>query len=61
MQITITIQTDNAAFEGLPLDEVARILRDLAMRMAGNDPANFQQVRLLDANGNTCGKVEIDE
>lgn len=55
--ITITIQTTNAAFEDNQF-EVARILRELA-EAAENDALGERKLR--DINGNTVGKVEIDE
>lgn len=64
-RITITIETDGAAFhddhpgtqaEGL---EVARILRDLA-RTCEDGVGRFR-LRLLDVNGNTCGFVDVTE
>jgi hypothetical protein len=58
--ITITIQTDNDAFQGdAGAHEVARILRDVADRFAGGDVPNG--MRLRDANGNTVGDVEYDD
>jgi hypothetical protein len=67
MKITITINTDNAAFdldnaalqqEGSML-EVARILETLARRFsAGNWP---MEGPIRDINGNTVGDVRIEE
>lgn len=62
MTITITINTDNAAFEPEPADEVERILRRLA-----NDVRDiFQDVledgfSLRDINGNTVGSVTVTD
>jgi hypothetical protein len=60
--ITITIETDNAAFEDNREAEVARILADYARRLAdglANLPLTTQPLR--DINGNTCGRVEVRE
>lgn len=55
-QITITLNTGNAAFTEGPATEVARILRDLAGRIErdGDFPA-----RLRDINGNTVGHLTV--
>lgn len=67
MTITITINTDNAAFEDDneaakqegSMFEVGRILEQLAGRFtAGSWPMGGP---ILDINGNTVGKVEIAE
>jgi len=54
-QITIKIETINAAFEEAPEVEVARILtrvaRELYMLADGQ--------KLRDINGNTCGLIRI--
>ncbi len=56
--ITITIKTDNAAFEdGNRAAEVARILRHLADRIVTDLPP--QPTKLLDRNGNTVGEVKL--
>jgi hypothetical protein len=53
---TLTITTDNAAFEEDARGEVARILRTAAAAIeAGRDTA-----RLRDANGNTVGSFDLD-
>lgn len=66
MDITITINTDNAAFSDDARAEVARILHELAYRVDGIhkpviycDPGDSDDVR--DINGNTIGKVTITE
>jgi hypothetical protein len=55
-RVTIKIETINAAFDDMPLLEVARILRIIAddMDMGGRPPA-----ALHDLNGNACGSVTI--
>lgn len=55
--ITITIKTDNAAFDDkLRAYEVARILRDVARRLTAGErlPEN-----LRDGNGNHVGNVIV--
>ena len=60
-QITITIDTGNAAFEdGAGGSEVARILRTLADRYE-NDGLWDQTHTLRDINGNRVGKATIAE
>lgn len=55
--ITITIRTDNAAFEdGAKWGEVQRILTEVSRRFSGLPP--FDK-RILDANGNTVGEVKL--
>lgn len=53
MPYTITIHTDGAAFDPDPGPEVARILIDLADRIAG--PLALDARTLRDYNGNTVG------
>lgn len=53
--ITITIETDNAAFEDDPGAEVARILREMAAHCA-EDGIGGAEGNYRDANGNTCAK-----
>ena len=57
MNITITLNTDNAAFEDDPGAEVARILRELARRTE----QGFINVGLRDSNGNMVGQCEVSE
>lgn len=58
MQITITINTDNDAFADNPKAEVRRILAEL-FKSGGGLLRTFDGKKLLDANGNTVGKVEV--
>ncbi len=61
MDVTITIKTDNAAFEDDPTHEVARILRKLADQM--EESGLFQSGlsrKLVDFNGNVVGQMEIE-
>lgn len=55
-RITIIIDTDNDAFADMPGQEVAGMLRDLALVFARG---GFPGERLRDSNGNTCGSVAI--
>lgn len=57
MNITITIDTDNAAFEGAEVEEVARILSELAWEIEDN--AHIDDCSLRDINGNTVGHLTI--
>tara|TARA_R110000787_G_scaffold62822_1_gene141872 strand:- start:4111 stop:4296 length:186 start_codon:yes stop_codon:yes gene_type:complete len=59
--IKITIDTDNAAFEphfhsrvGSILDKAARVIRKV-------DRGELVVYKLRDANGSTCGTVELSE
>jgi hypothetical protein len=57
---SITIRTDNDAFQGAAAFELARVLRKLADTIEA-DPAPIIGVShtLRDRNGNTCGKCII--
>lgn len=58
MRVTITIQCDNAAFEGEPLGvETARILERLAKELYSVSDG----YRLRDYNGNTVGTVKVTD
>jgi hypothetical protein len=60
MRVLISIDTDNAAFEGNNLGlELAHILRGLVS--AYEDGAPPEPVKLRDSNGNTAGKVTIKQ
>ena len=65
MNITITINTDNAAFEDDPSSEVARILRQLIDRLtrgaAADDLQEADGIKLRDINGNMVGSVSVEE
>jgi hypothetical protein len=60
MNMTITLNMDNASFED-PNLEVSRILRHLAECLALSDSyIKFGERRsLLDANGNEVGTMEV--
>ena len=51
--VTLSIATDNAAFEDDPRAEVARILREAATKVL-DTPHGFA---LRDLNGNTVGRL----
>lgn len=53
--VTITIKTDNAAFEASPGTEVARILRQLADRLMRGAVGDCP---LMDSNGNKVGEMK---
>jgi hypothetical protein len=54
---TLTIDTDNAAFEDHPQAEVARILHNVAERLL----FPLQEGTCRDVNGNTVGSFAFDE
>ncbi len=62
MNIRITLNTENAAFEDSPDSEVARILHKLADWFE-TDPAGIldgDRVPLFDVNGNKVGLAIVD-
>jgi hypothetical protein len=61
--VTITIHTDNAAFEDDPWGEVASILEKQVARDMRNEYYYVGNVStgLIDVMGNVCGKVTIEE
>lgn len=60
MQLKITIDLGNAAFEDGGTDELDRILSELANRLPEPSDANGSEfVNLYDVNGNHCGAAEI--
>ena len=59
LELKVTIQTVNAAFDECPREECARILRELAARLERGDSYTFP--RLRDSNGNVCCEVEVIE
>ena len=56
-RLTITINTDNAAFERDAFEEVSRILRELS------DELKHRSIptKVRDINGNTVGTVRVSE
>lgn len=62
MTITITISTDNAAFEDSPSWEVIRILRELADKLLMSNSSNLPKLLWLrDVNGNVVGQFVTKE
>lgn len=63
MQITITINTDNAAFSDSMTAETARILRGIVAQLERDeiDIRPDQTVKLRDANGNRVGLLSVAE
>jgi hypothetical protein len=65
MNINITINCDNDAFAGRCGYEAGRILHDLAVSLKGESarviPAVFDGIKLFDINGNTVGRVTVEE
>lgn len=62
--LQLTIHTDNAAFEGTPASEIARILRHAADRIEADDwtgigPDGNPTLLLRDANGNRVGAAAL--
>lgn len=51
---TLTVNTDNAAFEPQPGQELWRILSTLGRRVVDESPAGFEHP-IRDTNGNTVG------
>ena len=58
MKATITIEMDNAAFEGGHATELGRILRALAERIEDDGP-NYAPC--IDSNGNKVGEFNIQD
>lgn len=59
----VRIETDNDAFNGSKAKrkEIARILRYLAVKVAGDGSSDrFQACKLFDLNGNTVGSAILD-
>lgn len=60
MQLTITINMENAAFEPRPAHEALRILREARPKITkAIFEAGFEV--LLDVNGNKVGEIEVTE
>ena len=58
MEFKLSFNMDNAAFDGNPEVEVARILRKLADNVELTQVDNYS---LRDANGNKIGQANIQE
>ena len=61
MHIRIDLDTENAAFEGAPEQETARILRHLADRLERAGGLEADEMKLRDHNGNAVGRCIIEE
>jgi hypothetical protein len=59
MKVTIKIDCGNAAFEGDPGLEIARILEDLAHKIGLGGVAPGGKLPLRDINGNTVGALRV--
>ena len=58
--LTITLTTDNAAFDPSPHAEVARILLRLAQEIAEDAGTHANPYSLRDYNGNLVGTAELE-
>lgn len=58
MNLTITLNTDNAAFCDTPEIEAARILHELADRVEATGLQSGSKFKLHDFNGNTVGELK---
>lgn len=56
-QLLVTISTDNAAFDGDPIVELARLLRETATRLVNGSIAGV----IRDVNGNAVGEFIYTE
>lgn len=56
MTITITLSTENAAFENHAGEEIARILKELAQQIGGWPGRSDFTLEIRDFNGNRVGK-----
>ncbi len=59
MQLRITINLDNAAFKGGGVEEVERLLADIATRIPDPLDQTGGALNLTDCNGNHVGTAEI--
>jgi hypothetical protein len=57
--ITITIETNSAAFEDDENEELARIFRKLVIDIYARGQFGLKNKKLHDINGNTVGRVVI--
>jgi len=61
VRFTLSIDCDNAAFDEIHGDEVARILRDTARRLEGSPLRDGESGALRDINGNEVGQWLAEE
>ena len=59
--ITLTINTDNDAFQDDPWGEVASILESIATDMREHPNLEDRHSKVYDSNGNTCGTFIIKD
>lgn len=57
MKITIEINTDGAAFDDAPTEELANVISDAILKLE-NMPVDSAEI-LYDTNGNRCGQVTV--
>ena len=57
-KITITIHTDNDAFQDDPYSQIADILESIAHNARDGDDFNDY---VYDENGNKCGTIKVSE
>ena len=60
MKVTVTIETDNAAFDDNPA-ETSRILRKLSAALLDCPPVPGAGWPLFDVNGNRVGAYKVEE
>jgi len=60
MKLTVTIETDNDAFQPDPAPELADILTSFAQRIDKNGINRSDRFPLRDVNGNTVGFAEYE-
>ena len=58
MDAKITVNMDNAAFDGRPASQLARILRKLAKRI---EDTGCDYAPIMDENGNKVGEFIINK
>lgn len=61
MNITIKINTENSAFSEFPTLEIERIFNEQIKPNLFSILANENEFFLRDINGNTVGKIEVNE
>lgn len=61
MKYTIKIECDNAAFEDVPGNEIARILRELADKVDGGQDPTDCDATVYDYNGNRVGEAKLSD
>lgn len=59
-KVELEIDCENAAFEGDPTHEVARILRKAADRIE-REGKRCSGFKLMDVNGNSVGELSVNE